>query len=250
MGGFQGLLQRFGVLQVLAVADDDLLAGDADLADLLHQEADHAFTAPGLAADLDFSLVAARADAPEAQVAGDEADQAADPAGLDQVMIGGKGEAGMDPVRGFVQVFFNLLNGFALEDQVPGAPDQHGFFRTGGPGVNDDDLLVRFILQQHIPAEAGAVVAAGQGAGNREGDHRTGSGKLFPPDFRGRAGRLGHFAMSLIGLQHIADRHVFIIHKFFAADPDGERNRGEVHFSLCALQLIQVTGRVSNQVPH
>ena len=80
MGCFQCGLQRFGVLQVLAVADDNLLSGKTDPGDFLHQEANHAFAAPGFATDDNFTLFISGTDAPESQVAGNETNQAADPA--------------------------------------------------------------------------------------------------------------------------------------------------------------------------
>ena len=241
MRRFQGLFQGFSVLQVLAVADDDLLAGNADLADLFHQEAHHALAAAGLAADDDLTLFIAHTDAPEAQVAGDETDQAAHPAALDQVMVGNQREAGVDPVRGLIQILLDLLKGFSRKDQVTGTPDQHGHFGAGGLGVNDGDLLVRFVFQDHVPADQGAVIAAAQGSGNGEGDDRTGGGELFPPGFRGRTGGLRHFGVGFICFQHFTHVHVLIIHIFFAADPDGKGDRRKIHFAFCALQLIEVT---------
>ena len=202
------------------MADDDLFSGDADLADFLHQEPDHALAAPGLAADDDFAFFIPGADAPETQVPGNDADQAVDPPGLDQVMVGGQGEAGVDPVRAFVQVLFDLLKGAAFQDQVPGPPDQHGHFGSRCLGVNDGDLLVRVVFQQHVAAQAGAVVAAGQGAGDGKSDHGAGDGEPFPPDFRGGTGSLRHFGMAFVHFQHLIDCHVFIVNIFLAADPD------------------------------
>ena len=231
------------------MADENLLSGDADLADLLHQETDHALASPGLAPDGDFALLIADADPPEAQMPGNEAYQPADPARFDQVVVGGQGKAGMNAFRRGVQLLFDLLKAFALQDQVPGPPDQHGLFRSGGLGIDHGNLLVRFLFQNHVSPGAGAVVAAGQGAGDRKGDHRPRNGEFFPPGFRGRTGGLGHFGMAFVCLQHFIHRHVFIVNVFFSADTDGEGNGGKIHFAFSALQCEQVACRIGNQMP-
>ena len=109
--GGQLLFQLSGSLRVLAVIDINHPACHAGFFDFLHQETDHALHASGLSADHDFSLVAAGADAPEAEMAGNEPDEPADPAVFDQVMVGSQGKNRMGSGGGILQSRDDFLKG-------------------------------------------------------------------------------------------------------------------------------------------
>ena len=203
-----------------------------------------------LAADGDFPLVAADADAPESQVPGDEADQAADPPGLNQVMVGGQRENRVDFFRFPVQLGFNRSESLAGQDQFPGLEDQHGDFRPGCLAVDDGDFLAGFLLLHHPLCRAGAVVAAGERAGDREGQHRPLRLEFPAPVLRRRAGGLRHFAVVFVGGQHLLHRHAFIVNILPAADPDRKGNRGEIKSLPASFQRMQIAACIRYDVPH
>ena len=112
-----------------------------------------------------------------------------------------------------------------LEDRYPGDEAIRGW---------------RELLEENL-AELQAADPENNGAGSTE---------FFAEFLRRGAGGLRLLGVVFICRQHFIDVDVFIIHVFLAADADGEGNGGKIEDAFAALNRVEITAGITDQVPH
>ena len=180
------------------------------------------------------------------------AHQRAHPAVFDQVIEVLQGKAG--PQGSLIQPQLGadapkVPRGVRLH-QLLGLPDQQDHGPRRGLGVDDADLLLRMLLQYHLPPQDGGVVGAGKVGGNGEAD---GLISLFKGAGKGRRRGTGRGGGSLLvghGSQHHRDLQQVVIHKFLAAHLNTQGDQFKRHLIAGKVLRPQVAAAVADDVPN
>ena len=147
------LLEAAGELLVQAVADEHGAGGVGVGLHVVDDDPERLAGAADLALDVDASVVG-DADAAHAQLAGDEARDAADAAVLDQIIEGGQGEDGFGPVGELIELAYDFIEGEGSIDEGIELSDDHGQLGTGGFRIDDGDIAGRVLFEEHAAREA------------------------------------------------------------------------------------------------
>ena len=146
---------------------------------------------------------------------------------LDQVVKRGERKEDFGFLQKTSGVRRNIVKGKALTDQVLDLLYAEQNLRSGGKGVQNDDLFIRIFLQRHISCRKSAVHAAGQLRGNGDRDRAVCLFKLRQPCVRRGAGGVAGRAFLLHGGEHFQRIQMLVIDKIPLSDADGKWHTGQ-----------------------
>ena len=163
-----------------------------------------------------------------------------------------QGEAGPQSRLVQPQLVADVLKGVLRRvlHQGDGPVDQQRHGPGGGLGVDDADLLLRMLLQHHVPAHYGGVVGAGEVGGDGEA-HRAVPGLKGPGKGRRRGTcRGGRRLLRRHGRQQVGDHQIIVVDELplphLNAQGDGLKPNGAVLEG----RHSQITAAVTHNVPN